>query len=110
MKIETPNDGFDSKGRKRVKSTGLDITIFLNDGKSFACNSACPHKGGPLFIGKVVSKGLMCPSHHIIFDIENGKIVENPIPESMGEYRNSGDLKMYPLRMEGNNFIIETED
>ncbi len=110
MKIETPNDGFDSKGRKRVKGENHDVTIFLNEGRSFACNSACPHKGGPLFIGRVISRGLMCPSHHIIFDTENGKIVENPIPESMGDYRKSGDLKIYPLILEGNNFMIETDD
>ncbi len=107
MKIFTDENGFDSKGRKRIRESGQDLTIFRKDMNMFACSSQCPHKGGPLFLGKLLENGLMCPSHHIIFNTDTGKVVENPIPASMGDYRETGDLKIFKIETDEKGIKIE---
>jgi nitrite reductase/ring-hydroxylating ferredoxin subunit len=99
MELLTTKEDFDSKGRKRIKNDKEDITIFNVNGVFFACNSKCPHRGGPLFIGKILTGNrLMCPSHHIIFNLTDGKVLENPIPKTMGEYSQCLPLKVYEIR------------
>ncbi|MHB1439685.1 MAG: Rieske (2Fe-2S) protein [Cuniculiplasma sp.] len=98
MNIITTRDGFDSKGRKRIQQQNRDITILQLEGKFYAFDSQCPHRGGPMFLCKYIkNKGIMCPSHHIIFKLEGGEILENPIPVSMGDYSHSENLKTYGI-------------
>lgn len=96
MSILTEKTGFDQKGRKRLAGSDYDITLFNIDGKYFATDSKCPHKGGPLFLSKIMKEEqIMCPSHHIIFKLGTGAIVSNPIPKSMGDYALCGKLSTY---------------
>lgn len=105
--INIPNDGFDSKGRKRVQVDGNDITVLKKDERYFAFDSKCPHKGGPLFLCSILSDDrIMCPSHHIIFNLNNGEVLENPIPKSMGDYRNCKNLKTYEVKLNGEELEI----
>lgn len=102
MRIRIDPQNFDSKGRQRIKVDSFDLTVLKKDNDYFAFDSKCPHKGGPLFLGKPIGEnGIMCPSHHIIFDIRSGEVIENPIPESMSDYRICGMLR---------TFNIETND
>ncbi|MGP6239955.1 Rieske (2Fe-2S) protein [Cuniculiplasma sp. SKW4] len=108
MKIQVNPDNFDSKGRQRIQMDSLDITILKKNNNYFAFQSECPHKGGPLFLGKLIGEnGLMCPSHHIIFDIDSGAVLENPIPESMGEYRKCDSLKIIPVKINDGSIFID---
>lgn len=105
--ISIENGGFDSMGRKRVQSQDKDITTIKEGEKYFAFDSKCPHRGGPLFLCKILSgERIMCPSHHIIFNLNNGDVLENPIPRSMGDYALSGNLKIYEVRVNGKNLEI----
>ena len=105
--ISVHNDGFDSKDRKRVQLDGEDITILKQNGKYFAFESKCPHKGGPLFLCRTLSDDrIMCPSHHIIFNLNNGDVLENPIPKTMGDYANCSKLKTYEVKINGQELEI----
>jgi nitrite reductase/ring-hydroxylating ferredoxin subunit len=110
MRVQVDPEKFDSKGRQRVQGDSLDVTILRKDNKYYAFSSKCPHKGGPLFLGRPIGEnGIMCPSHHIIFDINSGKVLENPIPESMGEYRKCDSLKIIPVEANDNLIFIEID-
>ncbi len=108
MEITTEKTGFDQKGRKRVTGDGYDITLFEINGKYFASESKCPHRGGPLFLSKLLENNrIMCPSHHIEFDLMNGKVVHNPIPVSMGEYALCTELRVLEIQEKDRDLIIK---
>ncbi len=100
-------EGFDPKGRKRIQDGNIDITILKQDENYFAFNSKCPHKGGPLFLCKPLSgERIMCPSHHIVFNLRDGEVLENPLPESMGDYALCPNLKIYEVVLDQNGLNI----
>ena len=101
VEIRTEISGFDSKGRKRVVTKDNDVTIFSVNGDYFASSSKCPHKGGPLFLARILTENrIMCPSHHIIFNLKNGQVISNPIPETMGDYSKCENLKIFKVWIE----------
>ncbi len=107
MNIEFDPNAFDQKGRLRIEKAGIDITIFKRNGKFFAANSKCPHKGGPMFLAKNVGEmGIMCPSHHIIFNVESGEVMENPIPKTMGDYALCNSLKTYKIDSNDGKYYV----
>ena len=57
---------------------GKDIALANVDGKFYAINNTCLHRGGPLAQGPLQGKTLICPWHGWGYDVMTGKIVENP--------------------------------
>jgi nitrite reductase (NADH) small subunit len=52
---------------------GRRIAVFkARDGKLFAVDNACPHKGGPLSDGMVVGHQVVCPLHAFRFEADTG--------------------------------------
>ncbi|MGP6220284.1 Rieske (2Fe-2S) protein [Caldiplasma sukawensis] len=110
MKLVTVDQGFDKHNRKRIKSENMDITIFKVNDDFFACESKCPHRGGPLFLARNHGdNSITCISHNIRFSLTDGKVIHNPIPESMGDYAVCGNLKIYRCEKEGSNIVVQTE-
>jgi nitrite reductase (NADH) small subunit len=57
--------GFDVGGKR--------IAVFkARDGKVFAVDGTCPHRGGPLADGMVVGHQVVCPLHAFRFAAESG--------------------------------------
>jgi len=52
---------------------GLSIAVFRQrDGRLFATDGTCPHRGGPLAEGIVGGGKVICPFHAWKFDLETG--------------------------------------
>lgn len=52
---------------------GREIAVFRSrDGKVFAVEGRCPHKGGPLADGMLIGEQVVCPLHAYRFDGTSG--------------------------------------
>ena len=52
---------------------GKGIAVFrTRDGRVFATQAECPHRGGPLADGLLGGSTLICPLHAWKFDLETG--------------------------------------
>jgi glycine betaine catabolism B len=50
------------------------IALSMVEGKVYAMNAVCTHKGAPLEEGTLLGYDLKCPWHFALFDIRNGKV------------------------------------
>jgi nitrite reductase (NADH) small subunit len=55
----------------RVSGTGIAV-FRTREGRVFATQSECPHRGGPLSDGLVGGTTLICPLHEWSFDLLSG--------------------------------------
>jgi nitrite reductase/ring-hydroxylating ferredoxin subunit len=79
--VETP--GFQKVANKSdLREDGLlgvqidskRIVLSMVEGKVYAMNAVCTHKGAPLEEGTLLDYDLKCPWHFALFDIRNGKV------------------------------------
>ena len=56
-----------------VKVADARIALVNLDGELCALDNACPHRGGPLARGRLVSGELECPWHRFRFDPRSGQ-------------------------------------
>ena len=61
--------------------SGEAVALANVDGKFFAINNTCLHRGGPLGEGSLQDKIVTCPWHGWEYDVTTGKLLQNP---SMG--------------------------
>ena len=84
--------------KKRFEMTDEDLTVAHWEGKYFAYESKCPHRKGPIFMGRLKPGScITCPSHKITFSLETGEIIHNPIPDSMKDYHDSDNLRIFTV-------------
>lgn len=57
---------------------GKTLAIANVDGKFFAIDNTCLHRGGPLAQGPLQGKVVTCPWHAWQYDVTTGKVVQNP--------------------------------
>jgi nitrite reductase/ring-hydroxylating ferredoxin subunit len=65
-----------------------------------AMDNVCLHRGGPIGQGVVEGGKLVCPWHGWQYDPKSGAAVHN----------NAARLKVYPIRVEGNDVLVELGD
>jgi len=84
-------------GEGRVCSLrGEDVAVFrTRAGDVFACQAACPHKGGPLADGLVGGTTMICPLHAWKFDLTTGAALT-------GEC----GVKTFPVRVNDDGWIV----
>jgi len=63
---------------RALEVAGRPIALFNVEGRFFAMDNACPHRGGPLGDGMVMGTTVTCPWHGWQFDCTNGKSMRNP--------------------------------
>jgi nitrite reductase/ring-hydroxylating ferredoxin subunit len=62
-----------------VKVQGEDVCLLRSSGKVYAFRDVCPHVGGRLSLGKLVSEShVVCPEHRAVFDVTNGRSLSFP--------------------------------
>ncbi len=61
-----------------VEAGGRQLALFNVDGKYFAMENTCPHRGGPLGDGALMGTTVTCPWHGWQFDCTTGKSTRNP--------------------------------
>lgn len=88
-----------------VSVNGDQIALFNVDGKFFAVQEVCPHKGGPIHEGTLDGRVVTCPWHHVSFDATNGKVLNIPFPP---EYGTATDLKKYEVVERPDGVYIST--
>lgn len=57
---------------------GRAVALANVDGKVYAINNTCLHRGGPLGQGILEGKVVTCPWHGWQFDVTSGNAVQNP--------------------------------
>ena len=57
---------------------GRAIALANVDGKIYAINNTCLHRGGPLGQGALEGKAVTCPWHGWQYDVTSGKSLQNP--------------------------------
>ncbi len=57
---------------------GKNIAVANVDGKIFAINNVCLHRGGPLGQGELEDSTVTCPWHGWQYDVTTGKVKINP--------------------------------
>jgi len=80
-----------------VELEGKSIAVFNSNGKFYAIDNTCKHRGGPLGEGSLDGNVVTCPWHGWQFDITNGNCVTNP----------AGKINGYALKIERENILIE---
>ena|SRR3989344_1631005 len=82
---------------KVVSVDGEEVAVFKLEGKFYAIQHKCPHKGGPLGEGSLDGSVVVCPWHGWKFDIKTG--VSPVFP--------TAKVKTYNVRVEGNEVVVE---
>lgn len=57
---------------------GRSIAVYNVDGRFYATDNACPHRGGPLGEGELEGTIVRCPWHAWRWDVTSGANVNNP--------------------------------
>ena len=82
---------------REFQVNGATVAIANVDGKLFAINNTCLHRGGPLGEGELKGKVVTCPWHGWQYDVATGKTLMNP---AVG-------VECYPLEIKGDDIWIE---
>jgi nitrite reductase/ring-hydroxylating ferredoxin subunit len=93
-------DKFPERQGLSVEVQGKSIAVFRLNGKFFAVDDACPHKGGSLHEGPVNEGVVSCPWHQWQFDLRTGVSPLNPLSK----------IETYRTWMEGNDIYIEIKE
>jgi nitrite reductase/ring-hydroxylating ferredoxin subunit len=75
-----------------VEIDNKKIVLGMVEGKVYAMNSVCSHKGGPLEKGTLLGYDLKCPWHFALFDVRNGKVSAKTVWAK--------DLESYPVQVD----------
>lgn len=77
-----------------------EIALFNVDGNIYATDNSCTHAGASLTDGFLDGDVIECPLHGGRFEVKTGKGLGPPIP---------CDLKVYPVRVVGNDVQINLD-
>ncbi len=73
-----------------------EVAVFhTRDGRVFATQARCPHKGGPLADGLTDGATVVCPLHDRIYEFQTGAGIGNEC-----------SLTVYPVRAEADGTIV----
>lgn len=84
----------------KCKSVTVDeeaIALFNVEGKFYATEDTCKHRGGSLGEGTLDESIVTCPLHGWTYDVTNGNCEINPQVK----------LNTFPVTVEGENIVIE---
>ena len=77
---------------KSVEVEGKRIAVFNVDGRFYAIDDTCPHRGGPLSDGELEGEVVTCPWHGSTFNVTTGAVLSAPARDGVSHYsvRDSG--------------------
>lgn len=94
-----------TQGEKRKITIGENALLLTNvDGQYHAIDDRCPHMGGSLYEGTLNGDTIKCPKHGTMFDVRNGKVVQNG--KILFIRLNVSDTRVYPVKVEGSDILI----
>jgi nitrite reductase/ring-hydroxylating ferredoxin subunit len=77
IKVASIEDLASGEGRV-VEAAGRTLALFNVDGRFYAMDNACVHRGGPLGEGDLDGTIVTCPWHAWRWDVTTGANVNNP--------------------------------
>jgi len=78
---------------------GKAVALANVDGKYYAINNTCLHRGGPLGQGTMNGNVVTCPWHGWQYDVTTGKVVANP---AVG-------VDCYKIEVRGEDIFVDAE-
>src|SRR5436190_7618441 len=81
---------------RTVNVDGREFAVYNLDGRFYAMDDACPHRGGPLGAGCLEGSHVICPLHGWEFDVKTGLCLGNP----------DRRVTTYPTRVDGGQVEI----
>jgi len=84
----------------KVSSNGKEILVANVDGKYFAMDDTCTHKGASLSEGTLEGSTVTCPWHGSTWDCKTGKLMDFATKLK--------DLASYKVAVESDSVFIET--
>jgi nitrite reductase/ring-hydroxylating ferredoxin subunit len=88
-------------GQGRVVEAGPQLVALFNvEGRLYAIENACPHRGGPLGEGDLDGRVVMCPWHAWRWDVTSGSNVNNPAVR----------VACFPVVVEQGDVFVEVPD
>ncbi len=97
VKVAVTDDIAPNQG-KLVEVQGKKIALFNLEGKYYAIDNTCTHRGGPLAEGELEGDEVTCPWHGAKFKITSGAVLSPPAPQG---------VKSFPIRVTGNDLEVE---
>ena len=98
----------------KIKQT--DVLIGKRNGKLFAFNNSCPHRGASLSKGEFNNDNIVCYMHGYEFNVFTGKLEnmkswkkENTWIEQSAEWRKSGDLILYTVIEKDEDIYVDID-
>ncbi len=80
-----------------VEASGRQIALFNVAGTFYAIDNTCLHSGGPLGEGSLEGPVVTCPWHGWEYNVTSGQCQMDA----------SINVATYPVRVEGNDVVIE---
>ena len=87
----TPGQG------KVVEAGDKTLAVFNVDGRLYAIDNTCPHRGGPLGDGDLDGTLVTCPWHAWRWDVTTGANANSPAVR----------VGCYPVTVEGADLVVE---
>jgi nitrite reductase (NADH) small subunit len=84
---------------QEAEAGGVAICLANVNGELSALDNWCPHRRGPLGQGWVEGEAVVCPWHSWTFNAKTGQ-AEYPVHECVA---------VFPLRVEGDDLLVEIE-
>ncbi|MFZ0343529.1 MAG: Rieske 2Fe-2S domain-containing protein [Nitrososphaeraceae archaeon] len=91
-----------------------DVLVGRRNGRLFACNNSCPHRGASLSKGELKGDNIICYMHGYEFNVFTGKLVnmkswkkESHWMEQTDAWRESGDLIIYAVAEKDDDVYID---
>ncbi len=82
---------------RTVQADGRAVALYNLDGRFYALDNTCPHRGGPLGAGVLEDGVVHCPMHGWAFDLKTGACANNP----------EKPVKCYSTRVENGQVQID---
>jgi len=82
---------------REFQVNGKTIAVANVDGKFYAIDNTCLHRGGPLGQGELEESIVTCPWHGWQYDVTTGKVAMNP---SVG-------VETYPVEVRGEDIFVD---
>ena len=81
---------------KVVEVSGKAIAVFNCDGKFYATDNTCKHRGGPLGEGNLSGTTVTCPWHGWEYDVTSGACQMDP----------SITVQKFDVKLEGDDIFV----
>jgi nitrite reductase/ring-hydroxylating ferredoxin subunit len=108
------SDEIRERSMRMFRVDHTDVLVGRLDGRLFACNNSCPHRGASLVKGELKdNNNIACWMHGYEYNVFTGKLEnmkswkkEDTWMEQSSEWRRSGDLILYSIMEEGGTIYV----